>query len=263
MSEQSLSVSFSTSGKEPVDLLRLEQKEWKSTVGIVTKAALARYLLKVLYGGDDVTIDCGLDSNGDVVTAIYAYPATPNLNYKLHTSYGILSEKVVENLVEEEIINVSLADTASPKYFPTNILTTKWLDNIYDENGVVTSPPEITIEDWGITFSKRVYGSVRLKYKVVRHSYILTIEPREESVMDLFGAVVYGVYTGGITWLEITAPPGADELANGEAECGQSYSVDVTSGESGPNVPTDTGADRRIRVDYCTQEVLSDVTYGK
>lgn len=257
--------------RDPLDLLKIEQEEWAPYTGYVTKANVVKYLAELLYGsGDEVQVDCGMVGD-TVVCGVFAYPLEPDLTYQLHTSWGELSERSVEEIEHEEIINVTLRrndDTdqvyseESLTYPALEILSTEWLGDTYGADGAYIAPPVITTDGATLQIGAACYGAVRVRYRVLRHTYILNIARREESIQNHFSAVVFGVYSGGINWLEIDPPPGAEEYA-ADLECGWGNHGVVEPEEDDPlEDPPMRHANRRQVKDYCSQEITSDVTYA-
>lgn len=259
------SLSFSNDTSSDSDnLIKLEKEEWSSYIGKVTKSQFVKYLRSLLYGdGDDYEeLDCGLTGN-DLILFVYAFPAYADLNYTLYTSYGLLSEASREIYEEEEIINISLAKTASTSYFVDTVISLEWIDDVYDSNGEIVTPPNYTIDSSDISLDSSVYGSFKIKYTVVRDTYVLNISPRDEAEQDLFGAVVYAVYSNGLNYLEIDQPDNLDEIATGEYACGWSTQGSITGQDDDPyDSPSNHNAHRMTRIDYCSGEIQSDDIYG-
>lgn len=214
-----------TDDLEPRDLLKLEQEPWDRYIGVVSLIKIARYLKRVLYGEEGETeVDCGVGDDNVLITAICAFPLVPDLVYQLYTSYGSLGSRRVENIERDEIITVNLSRSARTKYPASVIHSYEWVGDCYDRNNRPTSHPGISTDGEDLQFTKEVYASVRVKYTAVRHVYLLTVAAREDALEDFFGAVVYGLYRGGISWLELSAPPNGDLLAEG-AICGSIINV--------------------------------------
>ncbi len=269
--DASLTVTFSGGVVTEIvrDSLILKQEDWEGSVGKVKMSDFYNFAYNILssYTVENNT-DCGLNSDGSCTLTIYAYPSVPDLEYQLHTSYGSLSDRSIDNFEHQELITFNIAKEAVLSYFPHGSVESSWVGAVYGSTGNVRSQPPITIDESGaITIPEKVYGTLKVTYTTRRHEYTLTAEPRDDS-SDLFGAVVYGVYTNGIAWVEIEPPPDADELSQGSASCGGlPGSLDVdddgddgTGGGSGSSPPSAPKVDRTITYDYCTQEVQSDVT---
>lgn len=264
MNPHSLAIQFSTeSSIDSRNLLKLKQEEWDRYVGVVTKSQFVKFLRNLLYGdGSSPDIDCGLSSGNNLVCIIYAYPYYEDLVYNIRTSYGTLSEGVREDLEYEETISVSLSTSVSTDHFVHEIYSFEWVGNVYDSSGNVITPPDITHDSKEITLSKKVYGTLKIKYRAVRDIYVLTIEPREDSEQDLFGAVVFATYLNGLSFLEITQPPNLDELASGEYSCGWKGGISTEYPEDDPTRPEYHNAHKKTVKDYCSDEVISEDIYG-
>ncbi len=267
MSNQQLSISFvskSSSRDSAEQLLQLEQSDWAPYTGMVTKIKGVRFLLDYLYDEDgDWDIDCGL-VGGNLVALIYAYPAYPSVAYRLYTTHGTLSERLVETLTKTETITFANTDTESLKYPVTDILSTEIVGDMWDKYGAPAGLPAVSVDDGDVVLSEPRYGAVKITYTVHRHVYSLTIEPREDAIMDLFGAVVYALVTGANPeWLELDVPHNADEIAEGIEECGWGGGTGTgTFPEDPDSVPDDTGASATVRYNQCTGEILSSTVIG-
>lgn len=237
--------------------LVLGQEEWHTNTGFVTKAAFFKYMFALLRGVDPGSVmSCGFQADGTIASVIYAYPSDPNLAYSLKTTYGSLSARRILEYIQKEVINFSLSNSASLKYPMNGDLAYEWVGHIYDFYGNRISPPAVSIDGDQLTLSRKVYGSLALQYPVMRHEYTLVAQARSDGTMDLFGAVVYAPFTGGISWLEITNPPNADEIALG-GECG----VSIGDREENPNAPFSPPECPQINItetyDYCSQDLIS------
>jgi len=247
------------------NLLTISQEEWVNTIGRVKMSDFYNFSYNVLSSGNvNSSIDCGLSSNGSCKSIIYAFPAIPDLLYQLHTSYGSLSSRSSANFVHSELLLFNMSKSNTLTYFPIGNVSYEWIGSVYDLQGNVRSNSAVDINEEGeILLPEKVYGTLKVKYEVVRHKYILEVFPREEETEDLFGAVVYGIYDEGIAWVELNNPPNLDDIASGSVSCGglSSTSSDNTDDtEDGRTPTTAPKVNRKIITDYCTQEVLSDTT---
>lgn len=247
------------------DLLIIEQLEWEDSTGKIKMSDFYNFTYSVLRSESyESPVSCGLDSGGNCVSTIYVYPKILGLSYKLHASYGDLSSRSVDSYDHQEIINFNIANVGTLQYSPSGNVSYSWVGSVYDNAGNVRSAPSVVIDESGvITLPEKVYGSLKIECVVQRHKYLLTVAPRSEGT-DLFGSVVYGLYTGGISWLELTNPPDLDDIADGSYTCG-GMSYDMSDDELDPNSPEEPPEDapevnRRIVYDYCSQLVISDET---
>lgn len=245
--------------------LTIEQKGWRPYTGYVTAANAVAFLGRMLYGdqtenGWQESASCGFEGT-DMVTGIYAYPWPANTPYQMAATYGLLSEGVREEIEQEEVLQFTLEDEASTRYPALRIVEAEVRGDLYDRNGGIVTLPPLTIGEDRIILPVRVYGSIRVKYLVARDTYILTVPRRDPgiTVENFYSSVVYGWGDGFGDWLTVEAPPGADEFA--ADSCGWTRSGSVSGPEDSYNTPTAAGADRYIRIDYCTREVRSDTTY--
>ena len=250
--------------------LRIEQEEWEDTTGTMTKSDLYYLLYGFLdQGVVNNTVDCGINSDGSITCIIYTYPYPNDLTYTLKTSYGILGERVVEEVEENEIITFRLEDEYSVGVECSNT-SVEWVGNVYDGSGeIVSSKPTVTFDSSGkISLSQSVYGSLRIIYTYTRHKYDLNISKRDDALSDVFGAVAYGIWSkdglSGISWAELTAPPNSDENASIDATCGWYVDDEVDDEEEDDEedgVPEYAPfADLETIIDYCSQEILSENT---
>jgi hypothetical protein len=266
---QSLAITLQVpSGLVERDLLILEQEERGAHVGSVSRAQFVEYLGRQLYGTDtenswQEAIDCGMDGT-DCVTAVLAYPYLAALPYQIAATWGMLGERIVQEYTQEEVLELSLANQAATKYPCQEIITARALGDLFDERGVVVPLPSITISGDTVTLSRKVYGKVLVAYRVIRHRYSLRVPRRDlaTTAENYYSSVVYAWWAGGVRHVEIEPPPGAEEYAEDEAECGRGQGNSGDDGDDdGPNIPRAAGADRSIIYDYCSGELISDTTY--
>ena len=255
--EISFNIQFQDSVSNERDSLLLEQEEWKENTGYVTKAALYKSLYTSLMGAVNVSspVECGFNSNGEIETVIHAYPSDKNLNYSLKATYGDFNGRQINIFKEKEIIDFSLTNTASLKYKSDGNLDYHWVGNVYNENSEIVSNLTINIQDSEIKLSEKVYGALSISYNVYRHSYKFIVKPREDEELDIFGAVVYAVYPGGVTWLQLKTPPNSDAIAKG-AICGR-YVTPSPDEEDKHEVPKFCRTyNKTYTWDYCSKELL-------
>ena len=263
--DTSFTVNFSES-KDDLglrDMLILSQEDWVNNTGKVRMSDFYNFTYNVLQNGTTTNdVDCGLNSDGSCTSIIYAYPKVSDLSYQLHTSYGELSDRAVDNYKHQELISFDIDKEADLTFTPTSGVSYSWLGSVYDKTGNVIGNPSVSIDSLGaISLPLKVYGTLKIEYSVTRHKYSLTVNPRDDG-SDLFGAVVYGVYDQGISWLEVDNPPDVNELSNGSISCGglKVTVEDDDEPDDGRAPPTSAPkVNRVITTDYCSQEVLSDV----
>lgn len=242
--------------------LVIEQGEWVANTGFVTKAVFFKYLYALLMGiaGETSSMDCGISVDNTIASNLIVYPSNPTLEYSLRTTYGQLSSRSIQIIVQKEVINFSLSNSASLKYPLTGAISYAWVGPIYNYYGHSISAPSITIQGDTLFLSDKVYGSLSISYPVMRHTYILTATARDEGDQDLFGAVVYAPFTGGISWLGLSNPPYVDEIASGDS-CGGVTIGENTGGGVSSSSPPKFCKSLEIKetYDYCSGD-LTGVT---
>lgn len=278
--------------------LKITQEPWENDTGVMTKANLYTFL-ETLLNYETLTnpVDCGIEADGCIYCYIYVDPFPASLEYQLYTSFGELAEKEVEEFEKTEVVtfrlqnSLTLGSTPKSAGVDTFYLSQEWVGDIYNEEGEVVDPPDVIItSDGKVSITRRVYASLRVKYTAVRHKYTLKVPKREDTDVDVFGAVVYGIWknpvqettrkisdgdttikkvetdTGGITWTELSPPPNADENAKAETTCGW-YSndslIDEEDEEREEDIPEAPMVDKETIIDYCTQEITSENTYER
>lgn len=258
MTSPRITFTYSAPTADSLDLLQIEQSDWSTATGRVSKGGMFRSLREMLYGEDaGQQVDCGFTS-GSVVCLIDVYPLEPGLAYQFAASYGFLSDRYEETAVETELLNFSLVDTVTPSHPAREIQRAEWVDEVYDSEGNILAPPQLTIVGDEIRTPLPVYGAVEATYTTERHSYTLTISRRTDAVDNFYTAAVYGWYDGGVDWLVLEMPPGIEAFnLNADAVCGWSGSSSAEFEEpNGGDQPV--SADRETVLDYCTQEVVED-----
>ncbi len=272
--DPALSLSLSLPGSSSsTSRLRLEQEEWGKHVGMVGRMDMAAALASFAFGTAMPNVDCGFGDDLSLKCIIYAYPDVSGLNYKLRTSYGSIDGGIRERISETEGITLKGTSSANLKYKGTSVKSVSWYGDVFDyEGGVIGAKPAITIEENSLVVDRVVSGTIIVVYDVVRFKHMLRVFPRTGTDEKKYSSVVYGLYTGGISWVEISPPPNADSYSDA-SECGwntipggdtEIEPPDDDGGGSGGTPdgfepPDDVGGeDRDIDVDYCSQEVISD-----
>lgn len=218
-----------------------------------------------IYGGLFPDPNCGGLNNFD--TPIYVFPSRSDLNCTFKLSHGDFMPCRVENKIREEVVQCSLQDSADIDYPPVGSVNLSWIGKCYDESGNEILRPTVVVSGRKLTFSEKVYGSVRARYTVYRKTYNCRIEKRDDSIENNFDAVAYVRWNGGIVWLEIDPPSGYDAT---EGNCGNGVYDQGDQGDGGGDTeicspqgsryPSAARANRHTEVDYCRQEVKSDET---
>ncbi len=242
-------------GREPVDALIMEQAEMGSYSGHVTRGQIVGWLRSMMYGYEAPEVDCGLDSDGGVNTAVLVYPYDPALPYQLALSHGELGERVVEEVEFVELVNLRPDSvTANLKYPAREIVSAEWVGDGYDGAGAVVPVPPITISGREITVWRAVYGALKVTYKVVVHAYAVTLPRRDEARDNRWSSVAYAWWDGGVKWLSLELPDGINNMEEGQP-CGWSSTGTARYPDDEIRGPQGDSASREIIVDYCTQTI--------
>jgi len=276
MAEASLTINFTPlSSSVSRDCLKIEQEPWGKDVGETTNMQGVAGIVAAITGSLWPDRKCGANGIGEFTATVYVY-SCENIgrNYQFKVSHGSVSGRTIETAYREELVQCSMQLEHNTDYPVKQIATTAWIGHCYDERGTMTGRPEVDISDDGkITLSKKVWGSLRIRYTVERHIYEVTINRRFGALENKYVSVAYAVWDGGIKWIDIDAPANFEEF-DGDCENGAYWKniFDENGNLIGNNgqgtadicghryrtVPTAVSADRNITVDYCTQEVTGD-----
>lgn len=241
------------------ELILVEQEAWRAYTGTVTALNLVRYLAKVLYSEEwQAKVDCGFTGD-DLVIVLYVYPLYPGVTHRLVATAGQLSGGVEESLHETETVTFDLSQAVTLKHPATDIINAKWLTGPYVAGGSKIAPPTLSIEGQDLVAPLPVFGSVQVTTRVSRTTYVLSIpgDEAQELLKNGWSEYAVGMSVGGIpVGLELTAPPGAEEMAENGTPCGRSSHVTVTGPEEGE--PTGQKHNKRRNYDYCTLEFLGE-----
>lgn len=267
MPSHALTLTYATraTSREPLDLLQIEQDDWATATGVVTSAAMVRRLSAILYDEDrrdELRLDCGL-SGDSVRCLVRVWPLVPGLVYRFATSHGTLSERLVEEISETEDVFFQLTTVERVKHPVRAIESVEWLADCYDADGAIVAQPALSAVGQEVRSGRPVYGTARVKYQTERHTYALTCPRREGALANFYSAAVYGVYSGGLNWLEIDMPPGIEEFEQDpDADCGWgSAGGSIDWPEDEPYPVEESNRTRLTVVDYCSQIVASDNVY--
>lgn len=264
MATSTLTLAYAgQSGNGALDLLAIEQEPWSVYTGSITKGEMIRWLAAVVTGEDyQSRIDCGM-AGDQLVCTLYAYPAVPGLNYRMFASWGALSDRMVEMLELEELIQFRLTTEERTDHPVRSLLSVVWEDECYGPAGEIVSPPALTFSGNAVSCGQAVYGTARVRYSCERHTYVLNAPRREMAIEDHFSAVVAGVYDGGLAVLVVEPPPGIEAFeSDPEARCGSGFTGHGSVTWPDDDDPVEASpSNRETVVDYCTQKVISD-TYS-
>ena len=248
--------------REPVAALLLEQVPWDAYTGRVTKGAVVSWLHSLMYGSEARDMDCGLNEDGSCTALLAAYPVDPDLVYTLDVTRGDLSDRVVSEVEFVELVNLQMETGVRLRYPAQEILSAEFIGPGYDRTGNLVLAPDLVISGTAITAAYPVYGALKVKYRMVVHSYSITVAPRSEAVENRYQSVAHAHWSGGLTWLAIEPPPGAEEFFDSSAACGFGGGGSVTYPPDPVNEVEGRRQRRVIRKDYCSQDVMSDVAYS-
>ena len=272
MSEADLTVSFAHRHVTPDYFLIIEQEPWGKDVGKTTILQAIAAMQTVIYGSSMPTLNCG-GANGKFRTRVFVYPSAPDAAFQFKLSNGFVISATVEFAIREEIIQASMELKQTTDYPVFSVISSAWLGKCYDNQGNTVNPPGAEIESNVITFDKKVYGSLSIRYRVKRWVYVLEIRKRQLAIENTYQSLAYAVYNGGVEWCDVEAPAGFEE-SDGACQNGDifGYMEDLNNWLNGRighvnvchhryrTVPVAAYANRKIEVDYCTQEINSDET---
>jgi len=255
MPYQTLSITRSNQREESSAYVLLEQEPWDAYVGMLTKGGLLAYLRSLLYGETDEEQEkgnCGL-LNGIAETVVYAYPYPASLAYAIGISHGDLGPR--EKTVSEyaEVIQVQNVTDPQLKYPTDRIISAEWL-SAFKLSGETASRPTISTSGGRIRLSAPCYGSLFVRYEVVRHIYSVTVEPRPDATENLYESFIYATWNGGNEYLKFE-PPADAESGGGRCNTGGGESDIQPSDDCEP--PSASPADIHQDYDYCRKCLIT------
>lgn len=263
MAESTLGISFSKETLGIRSCFKIEQKPWGADVGKTTTLQAIVGISAAIYGNEWPNMRCG-GLNGIFEADVYVYPCDSSTPFQFRVSHGTVRSSTVEIAYREEIVQSSLQLQATPEYPVQSMGTVAWIGNCYDASGNVTTRPTVTLENNVLTFSKKVFGSVRVRYTVFRYIYSVEVSKRLLALENKYQSVAYVVWDGGVKWCDVEAPADFEQF---DGLCGNGGDYDDGEGEGDgedgdgdgdDGLPTANGADRKIVIDYCSQEQISD-----
>jgi len=234
----------------------IEQTDYAPYTGQVTRYAMAVLLDNLLFDKDkELPTDCGI-VGGAFMTVVLFYPSPAELPFTAHVSRGDLGPGQVENSSRSEIINFRLDQTASLRYPAQEITGVEWLTDTFDAKLQPAPRPSLSLSGQSsVMASAKIYGAARITYTVRVQIHSLVIAGREESIENKYSSVAYAVYSGGVDWLELSAPPGAEDY---DGDCKHGGGQVTPDDDPDDPEPDADGADRTIKIDYCSREIISD-----
>lgn len=273
MSESEISITFANRSQSSRDCVLIEQEPWGRDVGETSNMQGILAISAAVSGGRWPEVNCA-GSNGEFNATVYVYTCDDvGLDYQFKVSHGTVSMRVTEIMYREEVVQCSLQLEHELDYPVRSVGAMSWIGNCYDSGGSVTSRPIVTIQDDNtVLLSKKVWGSLRVRYTVLRHTYHVTIQRRWAALENKYNSVAYAVWDGGVKWLDIEAPTNF-EAFDGDCGNGAFYNPNLQDGYNDgqlsqtdickpeyTKLPVAVTADRMRTVEYCSQETLSDTT---
>ena len=270
MSTTQFSVNISGKIPEASSYLKLEQEPWSDNVGKMSTTRGMLVIAAAANGGLFPEVFCG-GLNGTFNATVHVYPYPAELPFTLKVSHGHVASRFMALPIREETIQCGFQTELSPEY-PVHVWGgVQWVGNCYDRNGNIVPRPTVTRVGNILKLSEQVYGSIRIRYTVVRHTYTISISSRTDAIENKYQSVAYAVFDGGVVWLDVTAPAGFEEF---DGDCGNGAFYDdsllpdgYTDGQLSQTTlcstrytryPIAARADKEVEVDYCTQEVISE-----
>lgn len=248
--KESVSITLSNNSSTE-ELLLLEQQTYSAYLGVLTKADLAVGVTSFIYPDTTTTLPSrcgGSDNVFDTVFFVYLYE---DLNYELEVSAGELGDCVIEDVEYQQIVLCSLENYVAFDY-PSDGLVSEpvWGGVVYDEEGSVVTTPKYTVNDRGITFTEKVYGSITVRYMVRRHRYMFTMDKNEDVLENGYFCVAYARWTGGIKGLQVALP---DNFEVTGGYCGNGSNTIHSAPDKEPKHSVSAKYDE-VHYEYCSGE---------
>lgn len=262
MTTKSLLINYSIPQPSPSDsFVLLEQEEWGPNVGMLTKAGAIAYLDALLFGDpeEDLEENCGVATDDLIKTYVYAYPYPANLAFDIHITHGTLTSQTFQQEVYSEIINVQQDTELDLKYPAVSIISAEWVANAYDANFNKLSGVPLTISGNKVLVGQKVFGSVLVKYNVVRYRYRASVPLREDDTDEGYNSYIYTIWDGGNNVIKFE--PSEDATLEG-SNCGNRFG-ELTVGDDGDDrVPPYADGEDIIKYrDYCQDCILRYVGF--
>lgn len=242
--------------------LFLEGEPPDPLAGVVTGSLVVSHLLASILGGAVRQPSCGGRSGDEYETTLYAYPADPLLDYEAGLSWGVLGRRLIEEVVIREVIEFTMAATATLKYPSRSLYRQTWLGDCFDRDGGFIATPSLTIAGQTVSVGRACYGAALVEHLVVRHRYSVRLAKRVDAGQPFFSAIAWAVWQNGYTSLELSA----EELSDQEGPCG-GMNLSHIPPDQRRYVPRFAWADQQIDVNYCDQVadkpvITSDEEWG-
>lgn len=208
----------------------------------------------IVQGTRPASVNCSLNADGELLATLYAYPYPSSLNFNVRLTHGRITSSKQESNAFEEIILFRLSDNERTSYPVSSMQSSTWVGDVYDVEGAIVNPPSKSYSNNYFSLSRKIYGSLLVKYKVKRYIYELAIPMNEEEEDNKWDTVAYGIFDGGVSWEEIR---GDESNSLSGTECTRSI---LSTGDSDGDDEDEEGrsSGRYTKYDYCTQDILYD-----
>lgn len=224
----------------------LEQEDWKAYSGKMTKAALIRIFENAYTEAEHQNVyQC---VTGKII--LFAYPSDPAMSFITDVSHGDIGFPQVETINRMEQLPIDMVDKISLQMIPLTLDGIAFPSDCWNADGQKIDPPSVELIGKDLIFSEKFYGQVMVGYSVLRYTFGVIVPERDDALENAFSSVAYARWDYGVTWLELGWPE--------SGYCGGGGKVIVTPPEKPPYEPPEGGKDRHIKIDYCSQEVISD-----
>lgn len=238
------------------DSVRLEQAEFEG--GLLT------YQDWLQDNGRGASIDSAIEyqeqkasicaDDGHIDITIHAYPSRPDLEYRMEATYGELTQGASETSANVDRVRISYDTSYTVSGTLEGAVSARWDGPVFGEGGIrIEPPPTIEIDGGEITWGgESVLGTLALSYGLQRDVWVLTLFPRDEGEYDgddnedAYASTVTAFWgSTGYTELDV-------EIPDLDGYCITGGGLVVNDGDD------ERCYDRRLVVDPCTGEVLSD-----
>lgn len=250
-----------SSAPDERDLILLEQEKWGGYCGLLTRGGLAKYLRQYFFGGqrpadeesESVVNCCGY--GGPLAIAIYVYELKPGVSYSLRTTVGELGAGVLETIIERESVTFNMEKTASIRHPAAAVRAARWLTGPWTTGGADVAAPALSVSGREVVSPIPLFGTAELALETRRWRHVLSIpkDDAEALLQSGWAEFVVGLPSGGRpVGLEVTEPPGSEELAKTGVGCGRGrggVSGHIESPEE--DEPTAQPEDKHIHCEYC------------
>lgn len=246
------------------DLLLLEQEDW-GECGELTWGGLVRYMrdlfrppssiaggdpFAVAGGGENYVDCCGYGA--DLRIPLYVYELVDGVIFDLQVTAGELDRFPLETIEERDTASFALTREVDIRHPAQRIIRARWLTGPWTTGGADVPAPELTVDGRTVRSPIPLFGLVELTLEVRRWKHVLNIPADEAEELLVNGWAEFAVVLvdgGRPVGLEITPPPGAEELAKNGEECGRGGHYKQKEPED--EEPVAQPEDKIIRCEYC------------